>query len=264
MKYLGRQLHPIQIIFLRFLFAAIWLLPFICQKGWELRTSRPGVHLFRSCILCAAMLLWCLGLQRATLPMASIVEFSNPLVLLFLANLFLRERITKSRLMITLVGFLGIIIVAEPTACSFNIAIIPLLSSVVLFACADVVNKKFACEESMLATLFLTAIGIALLTGIPAIFLWQPMAVKLWIAVAAIGASANLLFFCIIRSFRLVDASTTAPWRYLEFALSVASGYFFFGETPSISTLFGAVIIIPTTLLLACGELRAGRKCGRE
>jgi S-adenosylmethionine uptake transporter len=193
--------------------------------------------------------------------MASIIEFSNPLLLLFLANFFLGERITGSRLVVTLVGFFGIIIVAEPTAHSFNPAVIPLLLSVLLFVGADIINKKFAREESMLATLFYTALGITLLTSGPAIFLWQPIPLKLWLIVAAIGASANLLFFCIIRSFRLVDASVTAPWRYLEFAFSVCSGYFLFDEIPSISTLLGAAIIIPTTLFLACGEFCAGGKC---
>jgi S-adenosylmethionine uptake transporter len=195
--------------------------------------------------------------------MASIIEFSNPLILLFLASFFLGERITKSKLIVTLVGFLGIVIVAEPTMGSFNTAIIPLFFSVVLFVGADIINKKFATEEPMLATLFYTALGITLVTCIPAALLWRPMTFKLWIAVAAIGASADLLFFCIICSFRLIEASTTAPWRYLEFGLSVASGYFLFGETPSVSTLLGAAVIIPTTLLLACDELRIGQKCCR-
>ncbi|MDR1456515.1 MAG: DMT family transporter [Puniceicoccales bacterium] len=261
MKFLGKQLHPIQIIFLRFFFATIWLLPLAYKKKMELRTSRPGVHLLRSCLLCAAMLLWCLGLQEATLPMASIIEFSNPLILLFLAKFFLGERITRGKLLVTLIGFLGIVIVAEPTARSFNAAIIPLFSSVLLFASADIVNKKFAGNESMLATLFYAALEIALFMGIPTIFLWRAMSFELWIAAAIIGASANLLFFCIIRCFRLVDASTTAPWRYFEFVLSVGSGYFFFGEKPSISTLVGAAIIIPTTLFLTCGKFRPSKRC---
>jgi drug/metabolite transporter (DMT)-like permease len=58
LKFLGNQVNPVQVIFLRFFFAAAWLLPLACKKRRELYTSRPGVHLFRSCILCAAMLLW--------------------------------------------------------------------------------------------------------------------------------------------------------------------------------------------------------------
>ncbi|MDR2341311.1 MAG: DMT family transporter [Puniceicoccales bacterium] len=261
MKYLGGQVNPIQVIFLRFFFATIWLLPLAYKRRRELCTTRPEVHLFRSCILCAAMLLWCLGLQKATLPMASIIEFSNPLILLFLAHFFLGERFTKSRLTATLIGFLGIVLVAEPTAHSFNTAIIPLFLSVMLFASVDIVNKKFANKESMLATLFYTALGITFFTSLPAIFLWHPMSTKLWVIVATVGVSANLLFFCIIRCFRIIDASTTAPWRYLEFALSVGSGYLFFGETPSLSTLLGAAIIIPATLFLACGEFRPNKIC---
>jgi len=71
---------------------------------------------------------------------------------------------------------------------------------------------------------------------------------------ALLGAGANLLLFCLLKSFSLVDASALAPFRYTELMWSAAVGALIFGEIPAVSTLVRTAVIIPSTLYVLWAE----------
>jgi S-adenosylmethionine uptake transporter len=252
MKYLSASIHPTQITFLRFAIATTWLIPAMIFSGKKtFSTAIPWVHCCRGGLLFLAMALWCVGLRKSTLPLASVLGFSIPLFLLILAKIFLHERISAGRWLATTIGFFGIIIAIEPRCGHFHSSAIPLIFSAILFASIDILNKKFARRESLLATLFYTALATAAFSAIPAFFHWHPMAMSDWLLAVALGVCANLLYFCIIRSLRLIDVSVTAPYRYVEFIFSNFTGYFIFKEIPSPLVFIGVAAIIPSTLYIA-------------
>lgn len=258
MKLLSVRIAPIQTTFLRFALATLLLLPFMIFMGnGSLSTKMPQVHFLRSLFLFGAIVCWCHGLRRATMPMAVVVGFAMPLFLLIFAWIFLGERISKLRWAATAVGFLGIIIVAEPQGSHFNWAMVPLLLSTVFFAALDILNRRCAREETMWSMLFYAFLGTTIVAAIPALYLWKPMGVGEWFWSIALGIGANLLYFCVVRALRLIEASATAPYRYVEFLFSLFTGYLFFGEVANGATLVGAAIIVPVTLLLAIHESRS-------
>jgi drug/metabolite transporter (DMT)-like permease len=75
-----------------------------------------------------------------------------------------------------------------------------------------------------------------------------------------LGVGANLLMFCILKSFSHIDVSATAPLRYVELILASIFGYLFFGERITSNMLLGAVIIIPSMIYLTTFEARKSRK----
>jgi S-adenosylmethionine uptake transporter len=251
MKFLGEFIHPSQITFLRFFFAAIWLLPFFLnRRHTSLHMGRVGIYGARGIMLSSAMALWCLGLKHVSLPTASVIGFSIPFFLLILAKIFLGEHIGRGQSIATAIGFIGIASVIDLPSIDISLSTIPLLASAILFAAMDVLNKRFAAEEPMIPMLFYSAVATAIFSAVPAYFLWRPLQGYQWFLMIALGACANLLLFCIIRSMRLLEASATAPYRYVEFIFSNFSGYFLFHELPSMGTFVGVAIIIPTTLYI--------------
>lgn len=257
MKYLSLNIHPVQTIFLRFLFAVLWLVPFfIYPSGLHLRTSRWPLHFCRGLMLFCAEVLWCFGLRHAALPTAVVIGFSMPLFLLLLAHVFLGERISRLRFWATIVGFLGILIVWNPFSAALTWAIIPLVGSAILFAGMDILNRKFVLREGTFAMVLYTALFTLLFSVVPTFYLWQTMSVRMWICAAVLGGGADLIMLFLLRAFRHLEASATAPYRYTELIFSIFTGYFFFSDLPTLSTLLGAMIIIPSTLVLLCYEGR--------
>ncbi|CAK6511554.1 unnamed protein product [Ixodes persulcatus] len=257
-KYLGTRLHSFEVAFFRFFFSSIVLLPFVVYYGKNtLKTSRPFVHILRGLLLFFGMTSWTYGLTIAPVTTATVVSFSIPLFTLILAVFFLNESIIWQRWVVTIVGFIGLVVTLKPHAEDFNPEILYFVLAAISFAMLDIINKKFVIKESMISMLFYSAIVTAIVS--------LPVASQYWLTPSSfelallfvLGSSGSLILFFLLKAFSMVDATATAPYRYLELVISAIAAYFIFNEFPDKSTLHGAVIIIPVTLFIIYSEKKA-------
>jgi S-adenosylmethionine uptake transporter len=256
-KYLGESLHPWEITFFRFLFGVITLLPFMLYQGKQaFQTSRPKLHILRGMLIFVAIGLWGQGIQSAPITTATIMSFTVPIFVLLLAPIFLKERVSWPMWLATLVGFMGILIVLQPDTKNFHQGTLYFIIAASLFGLLDIINKKYVTAEPMLCMLFystLFAIGFVL---IPAIHHWHTPTSQEILWLVALGGGSNLILYCLLRAFSLANASSLAPFRYLELLISMAIGYIFFQELPNPHSYLGAVIIIPCTLFIGYYQSR--------
>ena len=255
MKYTGSTLSVVQVVFLRFAFATVTMLPVMFATGSDsFKTGRLPLHFARSLLLAAGIALYCKGLSIAPIAVVTTLNFTIPMFTLVLARIFLDERVDATRWFGTLAGFVGVTVVVQPGGASFKPMWLVVLLSAALFAALDVLNKIFVGKESFWAMIFYTAFFTTLISAYPAYLSWvAPSAVQL-ILMALLGAGANLLLYCLLKSFSMVDASALAPFRYVELLWSAAIGALLFAEVPAASTLIGAAVIIPSTLYIVWAE----------
>lgn len=258
MKYLGGSLAPAQIVFCRFVSAALVLLPIMLYQGPSaFKTQRIWMHGARGLLLALGIGLWCFGLNL--LPFASAVVINNtmPFFKMSFAAIILGEKVGKERWLASLGGFIGCLIVFNPTAATFKPQSLVLLLSAMCFAMLDIFNKKFSVSESIISMLFYGSVATALLSGFAAYNVWVPMVAQQYALFGLLGIGANLLLFCLLKGFQYVDASATCPYRYAEFVLSAVIGFLVFREMPMASTLLGSCIIVPSVIYAAMAETRA-------
>ncbi|KIJ89062.1 DMT family transporter [Rickettsia asembonensis] len=257
-KYLGTRLHSFEVAFFRFFFSSIVLLPFVFYYGKNtLKTSHPFVHILRGLLLFFGMTSWTYGLTIALVTTATVVSFSIPLFTLILAIFFLNENIIWQRWVVTVVGFIGLVVTLKPHAEDFNPEILYFVLAAISFAMLDIINKKFVIKESMISMLFYSAIVTTVVS--------LPVASQYWLTPSGfelallfvLGSSGSLILLFLLKAFSMVDATATAPYRYLELVISAIAAYFIFSEFPDKSTLHGAVIIIPATLFIIYSEKKA-------
>ncbi|UCM92376.1 MAG: DMT family transporter [Rickettsia endosymbiont of Cimex lectularius] len=254
-KYLGLRLHSFEVTGFRFFFSALILVPFILYYGKQtLKTNRPFIHIARGVLLFFAMTCWIYGLSIAPVTTATVIGFATPLFTLVLAVFFLNENIIWQRWAATLFGFIGIVITLKPHASDFNPQILIFVLASVAFAMLDIINKKFVVKESMISMLFYSALVTSLVSIPPSIMYWQTPTSSEFILLFTLGAGGSLILFFLLKAFSLVDATATAPYRYLELIISASAGYLVFNEIPENSTLYGALIIIPATLFIIYSE----------
>jgi S-adenosylmethionine uptake transporter len=198
------------------------------------------------------MALWCYGLSNAKLPVATTINFTIPIFTMLLAVKFLKEQINKYRAFAILIGFIGILVVLNPTSSDFHLSSALLVLSSFLFALLDVINKKFVARESMMSMLLYSNIFTALFA--------LPLAVSSWTSIAnlkglllfiLLGAGGNLILYCLLKSFAYIAVSDAMPYRYLELVFSIAAGRFFFHDIMDTSNYLGVALIIAATCLLS-------------
>lgn len=257
-KHVGSRLSGLEVAFFRFLFSALWLLPFMLARGkGSFHTKYPKVHFVRSLLLVLAMAPWCYGVASLPLTLATILASTTPFFILPLAKIFLKERVGWQRCAATVVGFLGILVSVNFTGGSFNPMALALIASTVMFATLDIINKKLLTnDESLLSMLFFSALGTAVLGLIPALLTWETPTLQELGFLALLGGGGSLILFCLLKAYGSTEVSALQPFKYFELVLSAIFGFVIFQEFPTTSTLLGAAIIIPATLYIVFYETR--------
>jgi S-adenosylmethionine uptake transporter len=254
-KYVGVRLHTYEVTFFRFMFGTMTLIPFVMYYGVStLKTSRPTVHFMRGFLLFLGMAGWTYGLTLAPVTTATVVSFTIPIFVLVLGVFFLSEHILWQRWLVTIAAFVGLVITLNPSAEDFNPEVLIFVAAAVCFAILDIINKKFVIKESMISMLFYSAIVTALLA--------LPFALQNWIVpnseelilLFILGAGGSLILFFLLKAFAVADATALAPYRYIELIFSAIIAYIVFQEIPTEATIWGAVVVIPSTLFIIYSE----------
>ncbi len=256
-KYVGSDLHFAQTTFCRCFFGMLSLLPFMIYGGAKsFHTNRLVMHVVRGSLLYFGIAIWILGLNLVPIATATIMTFTIPLFILIMAPIFLGEKVSGRLWAVTLVGFVGVVIVFNPVHEAFEPFALILLLSSVMFASLDIINKKYVAKESMLSMLFYSAVVTSVLGVYPAMLFWQDITTHQLILLAILGAGSNLILYCLLKAFSFVQASAVAPYRYLELVLSAFVGFIVFSEVPAMATYIGTLIIVPCTLYVASQQIK--------
>jgi S-adenosylmethionine uptake transporter len=253
-KYI--KLHFFEITFFRFLFASIVLIPVIFYKDRKILFSNISIHLTRGIILFLATTSWTYGLSGIHLTAATAISSSIPLIILVLSVIFLQERIVWQRWLAVLLGFAGIIITLNPGSDEFDTKIVILLFSAVLFAILDTINKKIVCKKSILIMLLYSSVVVTALSFIPMVVYWIPPCFLELFLLMILGINSNLILFCILKAFLLVDISALATYRYLELLISYIASYLIFDQLPQNSILYGGIIIVSSIIFIIKSEYK--------
>jgi drug/metabolite transporter (DMT)-like permease len=90
----------------------------------RLRTRRLKSHAFRAMFSCVGMTSVFLATIHLTLPQASVLSFTSPFFAVLVTALILREKVGAWRWSAVLIGFAGVLLIAQP-----RVSLRPLSSS---------------------------------------------------------------------------------------------------------------------------------------
>ncbi|MHA1112992.1 MAG: DMT family transporter, partial [Alphaproteobacteria bacterium] len=111
-KEAGREMPTMMVVFFRSFFGMCLMLPFLARRGVRsLRTRRPPAHIGRIATGSLALFGGFYALTHLPLATAVAISFTKPLFMIFLAVLFLAERVRWRRWAATAVGFAGVLII---------------------------------------------------------------------------------------------------------------------------------------------------------
>ncbi|MBI2707870.1 MAG: DMT family transporter [Proteobacteria bacterium] len=261
-KHVGSNLSGAEVAFFRCFFSTLVLLPFMAAQGKaSFLTRYPGAQCARAVLLILAMAPWCYGVAALPLTLATTLSFTVPFFVLPLAKIFLKEHVGWQRWFATLFGFLGMVVALHPTGDAFNPMALALVVSAAMFATLDIINKKLLTEdETLLSMLFYSALGTAVLGLVPALLTWQTPTLQELFFLFLLGGGGSLILFCLLKAYAATEVSALQPFKYAELILSGIFGFVIFQEFPTISTILGAAIIIPSTLYITVYETHQQKK----
>ncbi|MGI2257301.1 DMT family transporter [Candidatus Cardinium hertigii] len=248
-KLLITELSSCQVCFFRFILGSLVLVPIMYYRGrCAFKTERLPLHIFRGLFLSIGMGLYAYSLTKITMSSATVIGFTNPIFVLILARIFLKEVVAWPIWMATLCTCLGMALILRPT--TYNSAALSCILATVFFASLDIINKKYVAYEPILSMLFFSNL-IASCCMLPvACYYWKAPTLLELSFLSILGIGSNLILYFLLKAFQQSKVASLAPMKYTEWVLSILLGYLFFQEWPSLSAFLGAAIIVSSTCFI--------------
>ncbi|MBC6941814.1 MAG: DMT family transporter [Xanthomonadales bacterium] len=257
----SHSLHAFEIAFLRSLFGALAALPLLLRGGWRtLYTDRLMFYVLRCAIGAVSMLAGFWAIAHLPLAQAIALSYSSPLFVTIGAVIFLGEVVRMRRWSAVVAGFIGVLVIVRPGSDAFTAASLVALFSA---ACSGAVtiSIKFLSRTDPVATIVLLTTWLWVPLSLPAaLAVWQwpsPGLLPLLVALGVLGTAGQYFW---THALRLADASTLAPFSYLQLVFVAVLAWLMFAETPDRYTVLGAGIVIGASLYIARREARLARQ----
>ncbi len=218
-------------------------------------TERSKEHLFRCLMGLMALIAIVIALRELPLAVVVSLSYAAPLFITVLSIFLLSEKVGVFRWLAVLIGFVGVIIIAEPGIKGMNyLYFLPLIFCIGMAFVTITIRKLSTTEPIWLISIFFTiTISIAGLATIPIGWIMPNFQDFILLALIGVtGGSANLF---LTQSYKLSEVSLVAPLKYLALVFAIGFGYLIWNEVPTVKTLVGASLVILASLIIFRREI---------
>jgi len=256
-KHLGTELPAMEILFFRSFVGFCFVLPWFVRDPIEpLRTKRFGMHLTRGAIGAVGNACFFWTLTHLLLADAMALQFSRPLFTLPLALLLLGEIAGWRRSIVTVVGFLGILLYARPFTAGFEPGALVGAAGALAGGLVVICIKRLATSEPTRVIMFYYAFWNAVFALIPAAVLWVMPTWSQLVLLIIIGFLGIAGQGMITHGLTQGEATVLVPLDYSRIVYAALLGYLIFGELPGAWSFAGMALIVASSLYLVLTEKR--------
>ncbi|MBC7799336.1 MAG: DMT family transporter [Gemmatimonadaceae bacterium] len=219
----------------------------LIEGDWRrLLPVRWRAVLVRSVLHSAVSLTWYMAWQVIPLADAYAIGFTAPLLMTLLAVPMLGEVIRWRRMLSTLIGFSGVLLMVQPGSALWNPILLVMIPGIVGMAITRIMTRQLSTTETAeclsfwLLVAHIPAGGLLLLGGTPPL---HAMAPEIWAALALLGVFNGLAHWMMARAYALAPVAALAPYEYTMLIWGGIAGFVVFHEVPGWSTLAGAAVV---------------------
>ena len=243
----GNSLPLAQILFLRGVLTTLVLLTFAIYLGtFKVRVVKKDKWkiFFRS--IAEALTAYFFLTAVLNMPFANVTALLQilPMTVTLAAALVFKEKVGLIRIILIIVGFLGVILIINPSADGFNLYSGYALIAVILITLRDLITRKLSVEVPTLLPTVSASFGvllfsIVLLAKTPI----QPLNIQNSFFIILAAFFIIFGYYTAVLVMRVGDISFVSPFRYSAIIVALILGSIFFKEWPDLNALIGIFIV---------------------
>lgn len=232
--------QPLFVSWSRFLVGAICILPFMLSGGWSIFRD-PWVWVRGALIGCGISFIT-IALQTVDLATAFGGLFFAPIVSFVTAAIFLKEPVTPTRTALVVMGFGGVLLVAQPGlnfSAGTGFALLAGVCYGLFLTLSRVVAPKYKPFPLVFSQM---AIAMVLLLpfGLGSVPDFNPAITAQVLMSGLFSMTGNLL---LIMAYSLAPATRLAPLVYFQLIAALVLGWLVFSTLPNGLALLGLFVI---------------------
>ena len=269
-KWLATDYWLIELLFFRSLVIVAILSIYLPVKNGRkaFYTTRYKDHFLRTFFNFTAFVSFYIAVTRMPLADATAIVLSAPLIMTALSGPLLGEAADLPRKTILLTGFVGVLIVIEPSAENIDwLGVGCALVGAFMFAMLALQTRKMSASESSELMVFFAALVFLVITSGMLLFRWDTPDLNSLLLMLGLGVITLFAQYFIVSAYQFAAVYVIAPFEYVAILWALCLGWFVFGEIPTLTVLSGAALIVFCGLMIVFIERRQSdhtKKWGRR
>lgn len=191
------------------------------------------------------------ALQYLILSTASVLQDLSVFFVVIFSFIFLREKVKLWQVILICTGFIGALVVINPTSAKF--AIVPSLAAI--FGAAmnggDAVSMRFLGKKASPSTVVFFYNFVSAIVLTPFMFLdYKVLSMHTTIFLILAGLCYIVVEFAMVSAYKYAPGREIAIFSYVDVVFSAILGFIVFGTFPRVTAIIGYAIIIISAILL--------------
>ena len=254
-KNIDKRIPIYELVFFRSLISLMITLFIINLKNINPWGNNKPLLILRGVLGTLALVCIFYAIRNMPLSISTVIQYTYPIFISIFAGIFINEKITRNLGIAVIIGWVGILVILNPTQLSnINVEIEGISVSIAFLgsictALAYVTVKKLAFSEDVYVIIeyfplvsFITLLPIVIINWVTPN--WNEL---VWIIGIGIFTQLGQTFLTI--GLKNLSASEASTINYLQVLFGSIWGLLFFSEMININFLFGALLVLLGTII---------------
>lgn len=263
-KHLGGAYPPVFVTMIRYwAFGLFTILLAAKMRGGIVataRTKRPVLQVIRGLLLAAQVVVVISCFAVIGLAHSQAIFSATPILIALLAMPLLGERVGWRRWTAIGAGLVGVLLILKPDSGFFDVTLLLAVLSCFLFAFYVIATRLVSRDDSSMTSFFYTGVVGAVAMTLVGPFYWTWMAPTDWVWMALVCMTSISSHYFLIRAYDMLDAAAVQPLTYLQLVYASIIGVTIYGETLSLNTIIGSVIVVASGIFTIWREHVVARR----
>ena len=181
-----------------------------------------------------------------------------PILITASGAFILGEKVGWRRWTAVICGFIGVLIVIDPTNLKFGFAFIYPLIAAIFITQRDTITRKFLNHFDSLQIVLITSFSVTVFFGFGMFLNYKPINLEIFIYIFLSAFFVTLGYYFSVLTIKAANISTTSPFRYTIIIFGIILGYFIFNEIPALNMILGSIIIIGSGIFIILRQKKIG------
>lgn len=251
MKLTSSDLPTGQLIFLRGMMAALIVLALVAGSGMLIHLPRilERTVIARSLFDLVASFLYLIALFHLPIGNITAINMASPLAITAVAAVLLKADVGWRRWTAIAIGFLGVLMVVQPSAQGFNAYSGFAIGAVVFVVARDLTTRRI---PSAVPSVIVTLANTLFVTAGAFIYsMFEGWAIPTSASLLQVVGTAIFVvvgYLLIVDAFRHGEVAVVGPFRYTALIWALLAGYLIWNEKPNLLAFCGIFVIVGSGL----------------
>ena len=254
-KKIDERIPIYELVFFRSLISLIITLFIINIKNINPFGNNKPLLILRGVLGTLALVCIFYAVRNMPLSISTVIQYTYPIFISIFSGIFINEKITKNVVLALIIGWLGILIILNPTQLSDinveieNISVLIAFFGSIFTALAYIIVKKLSFTEDIYVIIeYFPLVSLIILFPI-ILIIWVPPNWNELIWIIGIGIFTQLGQTFLTVGLKNLTASEASAINYLQVLFGSIWGFLFFSEILNINYYLGALLVLLGTIM---------------